>query len=598
MGKKELQELKEKVLKLQKAGDIEKILKYKTAYERFNDMAIQRPDSPAILYMGNTITYGELSKLIDNAANGFSQLGIKYNDVVTMSMLSTPYSVVAFYALDKIGAVMHMVNSATNLNEIKRELANFDSKYFVANDIFCNDEAREALQQSGIKTIVTTSLLDSLPAGFSIDKVKYSFIEKIKGLDKKVYDNKTVFTFNQLLDIGRKSEIKTEPCKFSSNKMATVAYTSGSTGDSKACVATWEGLDSMVQIMAMTEEGRFERGDVMFTTFPLWIYYSLLNMIHEPLCLGVALAFDPLFAPTDIVKRNNLYHFNHWLTIPPYIKTMVKMNKKTDCSKWKIILTGGDALLDEVKLAGDKYIKENNGSVKIAQGYGASECLGSFAYCYHENPTLGSVGIPCVGNRLKVIDIETGKELGPNQMGVGYFYTAARMKEYYGDVEATKHNLVKDENGVVWYNSEDLLHYNERGEIFLDGRIRRIVLTLDSQGKPTKIIPDKMKKVISHMDQVSNCEVITLPDDISVNKGIACVVLNSNFQPNSDVKQSIIDYCKENLPEYMVPRDIMFMEEMPLTPAKKPDLKCMEEMYNNSFNQNEKNNKVKKLLKK
>ena len=51
-------------------------------------------------------------------------------------------------------------------------------------------------------------------------------------------------------------------------------------------------------------------------------------MIHEPLSLGVTLALDPLFNPKDIVKRNEQYKFNHWLTIPPYIKTMVDLSTR------------------------------------------------------------------------------------------------------------------------------------------------------------------------------------------------------------------------------------------------------------------------------
>ena len=97
--------------------------------------------------------------------------------------------------------------------------------------------------------------------------------------------------------------------------MVTIAYTSGSTGDSKRCVATWEGLESMVEVMAMTEDGRFKQGDILFATFPLWIYYSLLNMIHEPLCLGVTLALDPLFKPENVINNINSITGSQFLRI-------------------------------------------------------------------------------------------------------------------------------------------------------------------------------------------------------------------------------------------------------------------------------------------
>lgn len=576
-------ELKEKVLKLEKAGEIEKILNHKTLYQRLKDVALENPDAPAILYFGNKITYREFLKLVDNAALGFSEMGVKYNDVVTMSLLGTPYSLVTLYALDKIGATMHTVNCAANVEEVKRELSHYDSKFFVANDIFYNKDTKSVLEDAGIEKVVTISLTDGIPKGFNactMDRLKYEVVETLKAGQKKYYDGKNVLHFDELLNLGRNSKLNIEEAEYVPDKIAIVAYTSGSTGQCKAVEASWEGLDSMVQIMGMTELNRFEESDVMFATFPLWLYYSIINMIHEPLSLGVAIALDPLFNPKDIVKRNETYKFNHWLTIPPYIQKMTKMNKKMDCSKWKIIVTGGAELKDNVKLDADRYIKRNGGSTEVAQGYGANEMLGSFSYCYYPNSSLGSMGRPCVGNMLKIIDPDTGKELGPNEIGVGYMYSAARMTKYHDDEESTKHNLVTDENGATWYNSEDLIHCNEKGEIFLDGRLRRMALTFDAKGNPTKLIPERTKKSISELDEVSNCEVITTHDDKLENVAVAYVVLKDGIDADEQMKSKIIEWCQMTIPEYMVPKDIVFTTDIPLNINKKPDILLLEKMYN------------------
>ena len=272
MTEKELRELKEKVLKISKAGEIEKILNHKTMYERVRETALCKPDSPAILYMGNVITYREFLTLIDTAAKGFSEIGIKYDDVVAMSMLATPYGIVSMYALDKIGATMHMVNCASNVDEIKREISKVPSKFFVANDIFCTENMRKLLSDIGVEKIVTTSLVDGLPMGLNLDKIKYSFIEKIKGIDKKEFDGINMINFNQLLNIGRRSNLDVDACSFMPNKLVSIAYTSGSTGDSKGCMATWEAIDSLVQVMGMTELGRFEETDVMFSFMDILFY--------------------------------------------------------------------------------------------------------------------------------------------------------------------------------------------------------------------------------------------------------------------------------------------------------------------------------------
>lgn len=592
--------LKEEVLKIKNAGEIERILEHKTLYQRFKDVALEKPDAPALLYFGNKITYRELLTLIDNAARGFNELGIKYNDVVTMSMLATPYSIVSLYALDKIGATMHTVNCAANVEEVKRELSNFDSKFFIANDIFYNDSIESALRDIGVEKVVTISLTDGIPKGFNactMDRLKYEVIEKLKAGKKKYYDGKNVLRFDELLNLGKNSIMDVEEAKFVPGKIATVAYTSGSTGKCKAVKASWEGLDSMVQIMGMTELNRFEETDVMFATFPLWLYYSMINMIHEPLSLGVAVALDPLFNPKDIVKRNELYEFNHWLTIPPYIQKMTKMNKKMDCSKWKIIVTGGAELKNNVKIDADRYIKRNGGSAEVAQGYGANEMLGSFSYCYYPNASLGSMGKPCIGNILKIIDVDTGKELGPNEVGVGYMYSAARMVGYHNDEESTKHNLVTDADGNTWYNSEDLIHCNEKGEIFLDGRLRRMALTFDAKGNPTKLIPERTKKSIVVLEEVADCEVITAHDDKVENVAIAFVTLKEGVTADDKLKQKIIETCQKSIPEYMVPADVVFIESIPQNVNKKPDLLLLEEMYKDTISKNKLSTKKRLLAK-
>lgn len=166
------------------------------------------------------------------------------------------------------------------------------------------------------------------------------------------------------------------------------------------------------------------------------------------------------------------------------------------------------------------------------------------------------------------------------------------MKEYIGLPEATKHNLDYDENGYLRYNTEDLIHYNERGELFHDGRIRRIVLTLDKDGNPTKIIPDKTKKTISLVDVVEECEVITVPDEKRTNRPVAFIVLKEGIEMNSTIEKEINTYCERDLPEYQIPIEYISLDKLPLTSSKKPNVKVLEEMYKNRNTTSKEENKV------
>ena len=573
-------ELREEVLKIKKAGEIENILTHETCYNRFKETAEESPNLTAINYLGNKMTFSQALSLIDDIARGFYSLGIRENDVVTVSMLPTLYGVATFYALDKIGVTQHLVNCAASKEELKRELSNFDSKIFICNDIFYTEDTATALKQKNVTTIITTSLTDGLPKVLNADKIKYTIIEISKGIRKKDYDNKHLMNFKQLLHIAKTNPVDVPICSYKSNHMAAVAYTSGSTGHSKACVATWEGIDSMVQTQAMSVQDLCSKGDTMFSTIPLWIFYSLINMIHDPLCMGMAVALDPLYDPKNLEKRNKQYQFNHWLTAPTFIEKSVHLTKrKIDCSRWKIIMTGGEPLKNETKRMADSFIQKNGGHVELGQGYGATESLGSLFCWYYKNPSLGSVGKACIGNFVKIIDPETGKEVDTNESGIAYVYSPSLMKEYYNDEESTKNTLIKDENGAIWYNTGDYVWLNERGEMFFDDRVKRLVLTIDDQNNPTKISPARVKSATEKIDIVEKCEIITIPDKRIINKPIAIIKLKSGIARDQKVQEKILAQLNHELPKYMIPKELKFIDEFPLTASSKVDLQKLEQIY-------------------
>lgn len=594
MNKEELQDLKLKILRESKLQNIKNYFPKMTAYEYLYDSNKDRLDSFALNYLGRKITFKEFFEKIDNTAKAYAQMGIKSNDVVSMCMLTTPEALVSFYALNKIGALVHLINIANSKEDIVKHLKNTDSKTFITLDIFYNSEMKNAMDKAGVMSIIVSSLSNSLPNVINGDKLKFAIVELVKKKESAVKLDDRCITWDELQSIGQNSNLIINS-NYIPNQSATIAYTSGSTGEAKAVVATNEAINAMPVQMGMTDQ-TFAPNDSIFNTLPTWIYYSLVNNIHDPLCLGVSVDIDPLFDSKKIDKRLKQFKFNHWNTIPAYVEDMVNCKKvrKLDLSHLKSITTGGDYLTEQLQEKANSLIRGCNSNINVGQGYGASEILGSFGYTYEKNSTTGSVGKALVGNSFKIVDIENGKILGVNEIGELYLFSPTLMKEYYKNTTATLESLIEDEDGIVWYKTGDLAHFNENNEIFIDGRIRRIVMAKDDKGLPTKIFPDKIKKIILKSYFVEKCEIITVDDDKYIKKPIAFIVIKDGIELNVKVENEIQNLCKTNLENYTLPAEYKFVDSIPLKPSLKPDLDALEKQYI----EEKSNQKIKRIVRK
>ncbi len=596
MEKEELLEIRNRILGLEKFYDIGKILPNESTYQFLIDSNKNKYNSIAIDYFGYKMTYKELIEKIDYLAAGLKIMGVKPGDYVTLSSLSMPEGVIAFYAISKLGAISHMVNPVSSEVEIKDHLSRVDSDIWIIMDVAYNTKTKEIAKECGVNKIVHFSLIDSLPMTFNFDRMKLQIATLLK-TDKKLLSGDECISFNDVIELGKKSGLEVVPY-YEKNSIASIAYTSGSI-ESKGVKMSHNAFNAM-PILTQLSDRRFTGDDVFFNTLPLWIFFSLSNGIHEPLTLNATIALDPLFDEKNSAKRLKQYHFNYWHTIPAMAEGLVYNKKisKMDTSCIKAIPTGGDYLDKSVVEQGKKV------GINVCPGYGSSETNGGIAYTYDEVNSQGSVGRQLFGNKYKIIDVDTNEIIATNveeynvvnqyyKTGELYIYSPTMMSGYLKNEKATKESLIKDSHGVLWYKTEDLFHINEKQELFMDGRIRRIVMTRDSEGQPTKLFPDRIRNYLLNNGIVEKCAVITLEDPVIDNKAVAFVVPKEQVEDEIEFKNTIINLCSQELASYMVPKDVIILSEIPLTSAMKTNFKELENIYKEKYSSKPKQ-KVKK----
>lgn len=580
MEKKDLLELKELILQLKNANEIDKLFPKKSMYQFLLECNKDNMDATAINYLGRIYTFNELKEKVDNLKKSFTLLGVKPGDRVAMGMLSTPEAIFSAYALGDLGATIFMINATHEKPSIREELKDSNADILLINDIFYDNDIKSYTDEFNVKKVIPVSLDESFPKGFIGDAIKFKMIQLLKSKGNASKSDPKCISWKNFYNQGKNSDIVAQSY-YSYNNPVLISSTSGSTGKAKRPVLSHEALNSMPVQMGMSCDV-FEKGDSIFTTLPIWIIYSFANSIHEPLCLGVTVDLDPIYNSKKLSKRIKQYRFNHWNSIPSYIEDMLldKGMHGLNIDYIKSITTGGDFRTPKLKALGEKLLRENNCDTEVGQGYGLSETGGCFSYTYEKNMDPKSVGKPLVGNRYKILDTTTGEELGPNQIGELYLYSPSLMLRYDNADDLTKEAFVKDENGVVWYKTFDVAHYDEKGELFLDGRLRRIEISRDSNGVPTKVFPDKVKQVISMHPLVDQCEILMVPDEVRITRPIAYVVLKDNCELTENIINEIKNICiQQNVESYTIPTEYITIEEMPKNDNKKVDFNQLKEIY-------------------
>ncbi|MCR5151285.1 MAG: acyl--CoA ligase [Clostridiales bacterium] len=535
-----------------------------TIYENLLKNNKDRPGDIALNYMGHKITYGELFESIDRTASAFINAGVKEGETVTIALPSIPEAIYCVYALNKIGAVANMIHplagvneTANYVNEVKsRVVVIFDSAYPSLKDCFPDTSAQ---------LIIVASPADLLP--FTLKAAYYLKANK-PDLDNRKFKSWKMFISDGK---GAKTDLYRKDC----HKTALISHTGGTTGEPKGVMCSDISVNSLIwQMLCMN---KYERQEVCMPVIPPFHNYSLVESMMAPLAVGYTVALIPRYNPEDFVKYVKKYHPNHVLSIPSYWEALLKIKgiEKEDLSCLKNIIYGGESMSAETEEKINKLLSSCGVKTQLRKGIGATEMVAGATIAYAECNPPDSVGIPMSKTNCKIVVPGTTQELSYNREGEICFSGPTLMLGYYNNPEATDEVVKVHEDGIKWFHTGDLGYINEDGIIFVSGRIKRILITRDKNKQATKMFPDRIEKAVCSHPAVDLCCVIGVPDEERVNYPGAFVVLKDKGESIS-VKDEILEICKNSLPEYMVPAEIVFLDDLPRTKAGKIDYRALE----------------------
>lgn len=530
----------------------------------------------ALDYFGNKITYGEMISTIDRCVEAFSALGVKRGDVISFLNPTTPEIYYAFYALNKIGAVANMVDPRTNASRIEEFITRTHSRIVFYIDL-AYPKVRSILARQDIKTAICISAADSLPR-----PLKLGYKLKNRGSKNKPSPSgEKYLSWNQFIELGESfSEDSAPKDEDVLNLPAGIIYTSGTTGIPKGAVLTNKNLLAMVFQNICADMG-WEKNDRFLGIMPPFIAYGLVCGFSLPLCLGMRITIIPKFEAEKFDTYILKHKPHHIMGVPSYIEQLMYSNKlrKTELGFLKTVIVGGDKMNPETETKVNNYLKAHNSNCRVIKGYGLTEMSSNAVFPRNDECNkIGSVGTPLIGNNLKIIDPNTGKELGYNEVGEICLTGPTLIDGYWNNEEENKKVFIIEE-GIRWIHTGDRGYIDEDGVVFFNDRLKRIIVRSDGHN----VWPSDSERIIEKHPCIDNCCVVGLKDQDAGQGEIvsAFIVLKKDCDKTSEkVIEELKEQCLENLPTRDVPLQYFVRSELPLSSVGKIDYRALERTSN------------------
>ncbi len=359
--------------------------------------------------------------------------------------------------------------------------------------------------------------------------------------------------------------------KHTVDELATLIFSSGSTGDPKGVMLTHGNVAGNAE--SVIQETHVSAPDRLLGVLPLFHSFGYTVTLWTPLQVGASVVFHPdPRAAKEIGELSREYHCTIYLSTATFLRFCLKKCDPADFRTIRILVCGAEKL--PMALA-DEF--EQKFGVRPLEGYGCTELspvvsanLPDYEIdgLWQINNRPGSIGPPLPGVAAKVVHAETFEPLPVGEDGLVLIYGPNVMRGYLGRPEQTA-RVIRD----GWYMTGDVGHLDADGCVTLTGRLSRFA-KVGGEMVPLERIEEELHEILSMTERV--CVVTCVPDEA---RGERLVVLHVQSQ-ELEVKRWWQQLTGRGLPGLWIPaeRDFYPVPELPLLGSGKVNLKRVKEL--------------------
>jgi len=558
----------------------------KLVQDFLENSASRLPDKIALICEGQRLTYSEIDQMANRLANALIDHGIQRGDRVAIYLPNSIATVVTIFATLKAGGVFVVINSTTKRDKLASILNNCRAKAVVTGGR--NHALLQAITSSVQAGVIASS--EATPDVIARNEaIPADAIASSKAIPDGVAPHLMLCVLTEAVSAGgavgsRPSETgssasdKIETLLFNEIQqsypadrprrvnidldLACLIYTSGSTGEPKGVMSDHSNV--VFAATSITEYLQNIEDDIVIDVLPLSFDYGLYQLLMV-FKFGGTLVLERSFAyPAAVLQRMQEERVTGFPGVPTIFSMILQIDLTLyDLSALRYISNTAAALPS----SHIQRLREKFAGVTLFSMYGLTETKRTL-YLPPEylDSKSDSVGIPIPGTEVWVED-EAGRRLPPGEVGELVARGRHVMRGYWEDPLTTAMRFRPGPiPGERLCYTGDLFRMDEDGFLYFVGRKDDIIKT-----RGEKVAPKEVENVLYRMEGISEAAVVGISDPV-LGQAIKAVVVvrDPNIRP-----VDILAHCRANLEDFMTPKWVEIVSELPKTPSGKIDKKLL-----------------------
>jgi long-chain acyl-CoA synthetase len=504
--------------------------------------------SPAIIYADKQWTYAELLARVNRMAGGLAGLGIRRGDRVLVTLPNCPEFVVTFFAIQKLGAVMVNAGPLMGADDLEKVIHLTQPRLTIALDLQ-SPLLMKASHGSGIKHSVWVSL-----------QVYQSVLKRL-GYQFKLWHqphtNGDRIEHRTLTDLIAQAPARPPTVEPNGEDLAVLQPTGGTTGTLKLVQLSHRNLLANAAQVAVWMGSRIGQ-ERHLGVLPMFHVYGLTTCLITAVYTAASMVLATRFAPRETIELIRRHKPTLLLLVPAIchaVSDVLEREEHQEKFEGVRLCVSGAAPLSQT--IAERFTRLTG--VPIVEGYGLTEAGPVTHVNLPGNPKAGAIGLPLSDTRCRVVDLETGKTDVPRgETGELLISGPQVMSGYFASPKETERVLSKDEHGITWLHTGDVVRVDEDGFFFVADRKKDMIIR-----SGLKVYPLKVETALRLHEHVADAAVIGRPDPVHTEVVVAFIVKKNPEQDSVAVTDALRSYCRQHLAPYEVPATFEFIDAIP-----------------------------------